>query len=118
MNLIKLILAPALRRRFKFKEVKTVNFKANYLDDTLQLDATGLNMDSETVKGETNNLKISENKHYIDIFESNLKAAGVRFKKIDVVNMEIDFKNNTVVTIVFFVDLNDLKQKQTVTSNF
>ena len=118
MNLIRLILKPALQKKFKFKELKTVDFLADYLKDTLNIEATGLNIDLETCKGETNKLKLSENKHYISMFEENLKGAGVRFKKIDFAKMEINFKTCDISTTVFYIDLNDLKQKTTVNTKF
>lgn len=112
MNIIKLILKPALQRKFDLKQIETVLFKANTIKDALDLTATGTNKLNAWIETPCLTLKLSENLSYFDMFESNIKATGLKYKKLNVIYMKLDFIKNEMITEVFYINQNDTKLKQ------
>ena len=112
MNIIKLILKPALQRKFDLKQIETVLFKANTIKDTLDLIATGTNKEGAYIETPCIPLKLSENNQYFDMFESNIKATGLKYQKLNVVYMRLDFLKNDMTTEVFYINENGTKLKQ------
>jgi len=110
MNIIKLILKPALQRKFDLKQIDTCLFIANTVKDTLELRATGTGKDLIFKDLSAEPLKLSDNRQYLDMFESNIKE-NVTYDTLNLIYLKLDFSNNKINTEVFYTkDGKKLKQ--------
>ena len=115
MNIITLILKPALRRKFELEQIFSVLFKANTIEDTLILEGKGIDKKGNEINVTCEPLKLTENKQYLDIFEQNLKTNGLIYSSLNVIYMNIDFSNKKINTEVYYTNIEGKKLKQNLT---
>lgn len=121
MNTNSLLIAvfkPTLKKKFNFKEIEKVIFKANKITDTLNLSAWGTSKENFNLHlVELNTLKLSENSEFTDLFLNKIKDKA-NFKEVKAAEIEINFKTKIVETVVYYVNFNDEKCKKTIQLNF
>ena len=103
------MLKPSLKTKFNFSEIHKVNFVADRIDNELNLTGIGLSKvtnEIEVVKSQP--LILSENKTYVELFDSQVKD---EFKKINkpcyliaLSILDVDFKNKKCFTEVKYFE--------------
>lgn len=110
-TLILMVLKPTIKRKADLNEVLKINFSAKYNTDELTLIAEGLK-NGELKKVRFNNLKISENKNYFGLFESEIKRAKINYDKIHAVFLDIYFKEKQIKSTFFYEHLGIKKSSE------
>ena len=108
--LIRVVLKPALQKKFQFKKINSCKFIVNKIEDTLELSAKGfIENDLNEIVRTSPPLKASDNNMYVSLFESEVKQQ-IKYKSISAIYFNIDFINNESISDVFYINENDLKQ--------
>lgn len=121
MNANSLIIAvfkPTLRKKFNFKELHSVTFKANKITDTLDLSGIGTTKEDFNPHEKTfNTLKLSENSEFVTLFLNQIKEKA-KFKEIKAAEIVLNFVKNNAATTIYYLNDNDVKCKKTIEINF
>lgn len=117
-TLIWAVLKPALRKKFNLKDLHKVTFIANTIEDTLDLEAVGI-CSKELIekKQNTQTLKLSDNKEYINLYLEQIKQQ-LKFNKLNACYLRIDFINKKVSSDVFYLNENNTKTSATINLKF
>lgn len=121
MNTNSLIIAvfkPTLRKKFGFKEIHTVTFKANKITDTLDLSGIGTskeNFNAHEIYFPT--LKLSENSEFVTLFLNQIKDKA-NFKEVKAAEITLNFITHNAATTIYYLNDNDIKCKKTIEINF
>jgi hypothetical protein len=121
-TLIWALLKPKLKRTFNFAELSKVHFTANNVTDKLELMVEGyLKGETTITKSRGNDLKLSDNKMYVDIYlkkideELTNAKSNIIIKSIGAIYMTIDFNNPIdkskplVNSVVYYTNDKDIK---------
>jgi hypothetical protein len=111
------VLKPALKRKFKFKDLHKVNFVADRINDELNLTCTGLDKEDILRVQKCEPMILSENKHYIDMFDSQVKEQ-LNFKQIDISILDINFLESSCKSDIYYIDVNGEKKNQKIPLKF
>jgi len=121
MNANSLIIAvfkPTLRKKFEFKNLHSVTFKANKVTDTLDLSGIGTTKENFNAHEKTfNTLKLSENSEFVTLFLNQIKDKA-NFKEVKAAEITLNFINNNAATTIYYLNDNDIKCKKTIEINF
>ena len=121
MNANSLIIAvfkPTLRKKFEFKELHSVTFKANKITDTLDLSGIGTTKENFNPHEKNfNTLKLSENSEFVTLFLNQIKEKA-KFKEIKAAEIVLNFLNYKAETTIYYLNDNDVKCKKTIEINF
>jgi len=121
-TLIWALLKPKLKRTFNFAELSKVHFTANNVTDKLELMVEGyLKGETTITKSRGNDLKLSDNKMYVDIYLKKIDEelanakSNIIIKSIGAIYMTIDFNNPIdkskplVNSVVYYTNDKDIK---------
>ena len=121
MNANSLIIAvfkPTLRKKFEFKNLHSVTFKANKVTDTLDLSGIGTTKENFNAHEKNfNTLKLSENSEFVTLFLNQIKDKA-NFKEVKAAEITLNFINNNAATTIYYLNENDIKCKKTIEIDF
>ena len=121
MNANSLIIAvfkPTLRKKFEFKNLHSVTFKANKVTDTLDLSGIGTTKEDFHVHEKAfETLKLSENSEFVTLFLNQIKDKA-NFKEVKAADITLDFIKNNAATTIYYLNENDIKCKKTIEITF
>lgn len=121
MNANSLIIAvfkPTLRKKFEFKDLHSVTFKANKITDTLDLSGIGTTKENFNPHEKNfNTLKLSENSEFVTLFLNQIKEKA-KFKEIKAAEIVLNFLNNKAETTIYYLNDLDVKCKKTIEIKF
>jgi len=121
MNANSLIIAvfkPTLRKKFNFKNIHSVTFKANKITDTLDLSGIGTTTkDFNPHEVAFKTLKLSENSEFVTLFLNQIKDKA-NFKEVKAADITINFDTHNAATTIYYINQNDVKCKKTIEINF
>ena len=121
MNANSLIIAvfkPTLRKKFEFKEIHSVTFKANKVTDTLDLSGIGTSKENFNAHEKNfNTLKLSENSEFVTLFLNQIKDKA-NFKEVKAAEITLNFITHNAATTIYYLNDNNSKCKKSFEINF